>query len=60
MITKEFTQEQMNLLVISVLAKLSQNNKALDLLTNGGAHAAVGEEQRELKEILGILTRKED
>ena len=55
-----FTENQVELLCESIIAKMGNNNRAIEMVTNNSARIALGFEQRELNDLLDYLTNKED
>lgn len=55
-----FTENHVELLCDSIIAKMGNNNRAIEMVTNNAARIALGIEQRELKDLLDYLTNKED
>ena len=55
-----FTENQVELLCESIIAKMGNNNRAIEMVTNNAARIALGFEQRELNDLLDYLTYKED
>ena len=55
-----FTENQVELLCESIIAKMGNNNRAIEMVTNNAARVALGFEQRELNDLLDYLTYKED
>lgn len=55
-----FLESQVNLLCESIIAKMGNNNRAIEIITNNVARTAIGTEQRELKDLLDYLTNKEE
>lgn len=54
-----FTESQVNLLCESILAKMCNNNRAIEIITNNVARTAICTEQKELKDLLDYLTNKD-
>ena len=55
-----FTENQVEFLCESIIAKMGNNNRAIEMVTNNAARIALGFEQRELNDLLDYLTNKED
>lgn len=55
-----FTENQVELLCESIIAKMGNNNRAIEMITDNAARIALGFEQRELNDLLYYLTNKED
>lgn len=55
-----FTENQVDLLCESIIAKMGNNNRAIEMVTSNVARIALGIEQRELKDLLDYLTNKEN
>lgn len=54
-----FTENQVELLCESIIAKIWCNNRAIEIIDNSTARSVLGKEQRELKDLLDYLTKKE-
>lgn len=53
-------EQELDLVVESVLCKMEQNRKAIEMITNDDAKKALNREQKKLRSLLDFLTNKED
>jgi len=54
-----FTENEINLLSETIIAKMRNNNRAIEIITNNVARTAICTEQKELKDLLDYLTNKD-
>lgn len=52
-------EQELDLVVESVLCKMEQNRKAIEMISNNDAKIALKHEQQELGSLLDFLTEKE-
>lgn len=53
-------EQELDLVVESVLCKMEQNRKAIEMISNHDAKIALDCEQPKLRSLLDYLTKKED
>lgn len=53
-------EQEFDLVVESILCKMEQNRKAIEMISNHDAKTALGYEQKLLKDLLDYLTKRED
>ena len=53
-------EQELDLVVESVLCKMEQNRKAIEMISNNDAKNALNSEQQKLRSLLDFLTNKED
>lgn len=53
-------EQELDLVVESVLCKMEQNRKAIEMISNNDAKNALNSEQQKLRSLLDYLTKKED
>lgn len=53
-------EQELDLVVDSVLCKMEQNRKAIEMISNHDAKIALNREQQKLRSLLDFLTKKEN